>query len=229
MKKLWRVIVPLGMALTVWSSRAGGAETAAPDAGTGGVGVSAKVGTLGIGGELTIGINDHVGLRLGGNAFSWEPDWRADEGTIYADLDWLSWTGLLDLHPFGGGFRITGGVVYNRNKFKLRADLDEPVELAGADYWLSDLHGEVTFPDFAPYIGIGYGNAAGRDGRWHFSCDFGVMFQGEPRVQAEATASNPLLQPIVDRALEEELDDIRDDASNFQYYPVISCGLSFRF
>jgi hypothetical protein len=81
----------------------------------------------------------------------------------------------------------------------------------------------------APYAGIGYGNACGADGRWHFSCDFGVMFQGEPKVSAQATASDARLQPYVDEALAREVADIQDDANAFKYYPVISFGVSFRF
>jgi hypothetical protein len=55
------------------------------------------------------------------------------------------------------------------------------------------------------------------------------MFQGEPQVDAQATASDPALQPYVDEALSKEVADIQDDASAFKYYPVISVGVSYRF
>jgi hypothetical protein len=55
------------------------------------------------------------------------------------------------------------------------------------------------------------------------------MFQGEPKVAASATASDPALQPYVDQALANEVADIQDDASVFQFYPVISVGVSYRF
>lgn len=206
------------------------ATAAAPaEAEAGGVGVTAKVGTLGVGGELTLGLNDYVGIRLGVNAFNWSGTTDAEEGTVYTDLDWLTYGGLLDLHLFGGGFRVSGGALVNKNKLNLRADLTEPVELNGQKYWLEDLKGDVTFDELAPYVGIGYGNAVDRDGRWHFSCDFGVMLQGEPKVSATATASNPAIQPAVDAALQEEVADIQDDAKSYKYYPVVSLGVSFRF
>lgn len=201
-----------------------------PPAGSaGGVGLTAKIGTLGPGLEATIGASDYLGFRFGLNGMNLSPSSSRDEGDISTDLEWLSYGILADLHPFGGGFRISGGGLVNKNKFKLKADLTESVELDGRDYYLDDLQGQVTFNELAPYLGIGYGNAVGADGRWHFSCDFGVMFQGAPKISARATASDPVLQPAVDAALEREVEDIQDDADAYQYYPVISLGVSYRF
>lgn len=195
----------------------------------GGIGLTVKLGTLGGGLEATVGANDYLGFRFGINVMSAGPSSEQDEGTVRTDLDWLSYGALVDLHPFGGGFRLTGGGLINKNKFKLNADLTESVTLDDEDYNLSDLNGQVTFSELAPYVGIGYGNAVGADGRWHFACDFGVMFQGEPKIEASATASDSRLQSVVDEALEREVADIQDDANAFQFYPVISVGVSYRF
>ena len=195
----------------------------------GGVGVTVKAGTLGAGLEATVGVNDVLGFRFGINAMNFGPSFTRDEGTITTDLEWLSYGALVDLHPFGGGFRISGGGLINKNRFKLKADLTRSVELDGRDYDLSALNGEVTFSEMAPYAGIGYGNAVSADGRWHFACDFGIMFQGSPKVAATATASDPAIQPVVDDALAREVEKIQDDANAFKYYPVISVGVSFRF
>lgn len=195
----------------------------------GGVGLTVKAGTLGAGLEATVGVNDFLGFRFGVNMMNFGPSIDQDEGTINTDLDWLSYGPLVDWHMFGGGFRVTGGGLINKNKFNLKADLTESVTLDGREYSLSDLSGEVTFNELAPYVGFGYGNAVGADGRWHFSCDFGVMIQGEPQVTATATASDPALQPYVDQALAVEVADIQDQASAFQFYPVISVGVSYGF
>jgi hypothetical protein len=203
-----------------------------PEANTsaGGVGVTVKAGTLGGGLEATVGASDYLGFRLGVNMMSSAgPSLDLDEGSFKSDLDWLSYGALVDLHVFGGGFRVSGGGLINKNKFKLNADLTESVTLDGQEYSLSECSGQVSFNELAPYLGIGYGNAVGADGRWHFACDFGVMFQGEPKVSASATASNPALQPYVDQALANEVAKIQDDASAFQFYPVISVGVSYRF
>jgi hypothetical protein len=210
---------------TTWA--AGKPES--PEGSAGGVGLTVKAGTLGAGLEATIGASDYLGFRLGANMMSAGPSLERDEGTITTDLEWRAYSGLVDIHPFAGGFRISGGALMNKNKFKLKADLTKSVTLNDQDYYLDDLSGQVTFSEMAPYAGIGYGNAVGADGRWHFSCDFGVMFQGEPKVSAQATASDSRLQPYVDEALAREVADIQDDANAFKYYPVISVGVSFRF
>lgn len=195
----------------------------------GGFGLTVKAGTLGAGLDATFGAGDYLGFRLGFNTLSAGPTLEQDEGTIDTDLDWMSYGGLVDLHPFGGGFRISGGALINKNKFTMKADLEKDVTLDGQHYSLSDLSGEVTFGEVAPYAGFGYGNAVGADGRWHFSCDFGIMFQGSPKVSASATASNPALQSVVDQALDREVAKIQDDADGYKYYPVISVGVSYRF
>jgi hypothetical protein len=196
---------------------------------TGGVGLTAKVGTLGLGGDLTLGINDYLGVRVQGNWLKLSGYSRADEGTYYIDANLNSYGVLLDVHPFGGGFRLSGGLLANRNNLDLRADLTAPVELDDQDFLLSDFTGKVTFEETAPYLGFGFGNAAGRDGRWHFACDFGVMIQGSPMISASATSSLPELQPAVDAALANDVADLQDDVDPFKYYPVISFGVSYRF
>ncbi len=227
--RLSKVVLVAGImtagSATTWA--AGKLES--PEGSAGGVGLTVKGGTLGAGLEATIGASDYLGFRLGANMMSAGPSLERDEGTITTDLDWRSYSGLVDIHPFAGGFRISGGALMNKNKFKLKADLTKSVTLNDQDYTLDDLSGQVTFSEMAPYAGIGYGNAVGADGRWHFSCDFGVMFQGEPKVSAQATASDSRLQPYVDEALAREVADIQDDANAFKYYPVISVGISFRF
>lgn len=194
-----------------------------------GVALAAKVGTLGGGLEATVGANDYLGFRFGFNMLNLGPSISRDEGTIDTDLQWLSYGAMADLFPFGGGFRLTGGGLINKNRFKLKADLTKSVSLDGQDYMLDELSGEVTFAELAPYFGIGYGNAVASDGRWHFLCDFGVMFQGSPKVSASAVSSDPAIQPIVDEALQREVAKIQDDANAFKYYPVIAVGVSFRF
>jgi hypothetical protein len=227
------IVKPVAMVAAVWlmaQMSVAAEQPARVDEGSaGGVGVTLKVGTLGFGGEATLGVNDYLGVRLGGNFFSYSDSQSDEDGEIQGDLELLTYSALLDIHPFGGGFRVSGGGMLNKNEIQLRANLDRTVEIDDQEFSLSDFKGEVTFEEMAPYLGIGYGNAVGADGRWHFSCDFGVMFQGEPKVSASATASNPAIQPIVDEALDREVADLQDDANAFKYYPVISAGVSFRF
>ena len=54
------------------------------------LGVTAKVGTLGAGGDLTLGIGDYLSVRGNINGMSWSPSNGIDEGDIQSDLNWLT-------------------------------------------------------------------------------------------------------------------------------------------
>jgi hypothetical protein len=193
------------------------------------VGVSPKIGTLGPGVDVTLGLSERSNLRLFGHMFTYNFVANRVEGDIDADIKGLNYGALLDFHPGGSSFRLSLGVMINANEVDLDADLTEAVNLAGIDFNLDDLTGEISFDELAPYIGIGFGNAVGADGNWHFSFDLGVFYQGEPTVSASAVSSIPALQPVVDFALAEEVADIQDDADKFTLYPFLAIGLSYKF
>ena len=194
-----------------------------------GVGVAVKVGTLGFGTDLTVGVSERTNVRLMYNTASYDFVRDEDAGEVQTDFDWQSYGALIDWHPAGGGFRISAGLFKNDNVVDLTGDLDDTVNLGGVDFALSALVGQVTFEDVAPYIGFGFGNALDEEGRWHFTCDFGLLFQGEPSVDAAATSSVPSLQFVVDEALAIEVDEIEDDLEFFTIYPVVTVGMSYRF
>lgn len=194
-----------------------------------GMGITAKVGTLGVGGDLTMPLGGGLNLRGGYNWFSYDDTVSLNEADVDGKLDMNTIPLLLDWHCFGGGFRLSGGMVMNNNEIKLSTSPGTVLELEGQNFRVNSLDGSVTFDDYAPYAGFGYGNAVGRDGRWHFACDFGVLFQGDPKVDATATASNPSAQRALNQALQYEIDSYQDDIKGYAYWPVISVGLSCRF
>jgi hypothetical protein len=197
-----------------------------------GVGVSAKIGTLGYGGDLTVGVLPQLNVRAGFNTFSFAINTRDDsEGAtkISADLDLQTIPILLDWHPYAGGFRVSAGMVVNNNEVSLYAVPGDTVKINDVEYGLQHLDGKATFNQVAPYLGIGAGNAADTSSHLHFSCDFGVMFQGEANIELHATASNPALQTILDADVEQQRKTSEDDVSVFKFYPVIAIGLSYTF
>jgi hypothetical protein len=197
-----------------------------------GVGITAKVGTLGLGGELTAGLLQRVNGRLGFNALSISADLSDDEDgveDVSGDLELQTVSLLLDWHPWkDGGFRLSAGAILNNNEVSLTAESDVVVQLGDSAYLISDLNGDVTFDDIVPYVGLGYGNAVG-EGNWHFSFDLGVMFQGEPDVSLSATALIPAQQDALNASIEQEIQDIEEDTEVFTMYPVLSFGLSYKF
>lgn len=199
------------------------------------VGATLKVGTLGAGADVTIGIGKKFNARANLNYFAYDKTIEEDDdedgggATIKPKLALLTMGALLDWHPWAQGFRVSAGLYVNRNKLDLTAETSDTVEINDVEYSVSDVGGKVDFRTLAPYLGIGYGNAVQANGHWHFSFDFGAMFSGAPRASLRATASDPALQPQLDADIAEEVEDIQDDLEVFTIHPVVSLGVSYLF
>lgn len=193
--------------------------------------IGAKAGTLGLGGELTTDIVPQLNIRASVQWLSLELDREWEDVDYELDLDLLSPLLLLDWYPFGGSFRLSGGILFNESDVGLRAMPGEPVEIGGTTYTPAEvgtLTGRSDFNPIAPYVGIGWGNAVGRSKRLGLAMDVGVAFIGSPGVNLSATgpiASDPTFQAN----LAEEEDEIEDDLSDFRFYPVLSLSLYYCF
>jgi len=193
--------------------------------------VAAKAGTLGLGGDLTTNVIPQVNLRAGVQWLGFDFDAQFDDIDYDVDVDSLYPLVLVDWYPFNGSFRVSGGVLFNASDVQLQAKLGTSVEIDDVTYTAAEvgtLRGDVEFRSVAPYIGIGWGNALGRTGRWGLATDLGVAFTGSPDIDLSATgpiATDPTFQA----RLAEEEKDIEDDLEFFKIYPVLSISLFYRF
>jgi hypothetical protein len=197
-----------------------------------GVGVTAKVGTTGLGVDLTVPlISNWLNLRSGYNFGELRPS-ISEGGIDYkSDLHLESIPILLDLHPFHGNFRITGGVFYNKNDLDLSSTVNiSDIGLGLGGLGTTTLSGDVSWSEeWAPYLGIGWGNAADDNLldlpiAIGFSLDIGAYYMGSPDVLL--TESSGLVLP---GALLNEQQQLEDDLSSFKFYPVITVGIHIRF
>ncbi len=202
-------------------------------AGQGEFGLALKGGTLGAGLEGTIGILDNVNARLGFNYFSYEYD-GSESGVDYdVDLDLRSLSLLVDWHPVNNGFRISAGALYNGNQVEAigKASGGTTFSINDTNYTAADvgtLKGDIDFNSFAPYLGVGYGNAVGKDKTWNFVFDLGVMYQGEPDVSFSTTGALSNDASFLSD-LEAERQQLESEIEDFQFYPVLSFGISYKF
>ncbi len=192
-------------------------------------GVTVRVGTLGVGGDLVVRLGSYFNLRGGITYAIYETELSLDEADVAARFRWLTIPILLDCHPGAGDFRVSAGLVVNRNRISLSATPTQPIELDGIAFDIVTLNGKITFRDLAPYVGIGTGNAVYGNSRVRFACDFGVLFHGPPDVTAEALATHSSYQQALNVALQNEVDELETKIKGLQYYPVLSLGLSLRF
>jgi hypothetical protein len=190
-----------------------------------------KTGTLGIGGELTTNLASNVNLRGSIQWFALDFEAEFDDVDYDVDVEFLNPLLLADWYPFSGGFRLSGGVLFNGTDISLDATSSESIEIGGETYSpdeIGTLRGESDFEDIAPYIGIGFHNPLSRDGHWGFTADIGVAFIGSPNVNLKVTgpfADDPGLQAD----LAEEEAKIEDDLDKVRFFPVLSATLYYRF
>lgn len=194
-----------------------------------------NVSTLGIGAEAGYRINRNFGLRGGANYFSWSTNREIDGIDYDADLRLASGGIVGDYYPFGGGFRISGGVRISGNQVDLVANpgATAQVEIGGTTYTGSQigrLDGELSFNRVAPYLGLGY--EANVTDALSISFDAGALWQGRPDVSLRAAPPAGAPPALVDRInadVERERRNIEDDLKAFQFFPVVSVTAKYRF
>ena len=194
--------------------------------------VTGKIGTLGLGGDLTKDIVPNINGRL---SFNWmDYDYSTSiSGVPYTNnLKLLTIGALADWYPGESGFRVTGGLYFNNNQIlgDARLDATESYQIGANPYTgaqLGTLKSETDFNTLAPYIGIGWGNPLRQESRWTFAFDLGVLYQGTPKV--DLTSTDPLSTAGLGADLDLEEDNISQALRSFKFYPVLIIGISYNF
>jgi len=193
------------------------------------VGVTGKVGTTGLGADVTVPlISNLLNLRGGYNFINLRPSTTQGDIKYKGDVNLESVPILLDIHPFNGGFRVTGGVYFNKNEMDLSSVVDaSTVGLGGSPVSNVTLNANVGWSkEFAPYLGIGWGNAADTDSTFPigFSLDIGAFYQGSPDVVLTESTNT-----VTAADLAAEAAQLEEDLSDLKFFPVITVGIHFQF
>ncbi len=199
-----------------------------------------NVSTLGIGGSVVGKIAPQLNGRVGVNAFGFDLTYEETLGSYDAEVDLFNITTALDYYPFKkSGFHTSIGVIYANNNADGVASASDifDVNIGGLNFGVDDLvdvNAEVeTSRNFAPYLGIGWGNPIARN--WGIWANVGVMFPGSPQVElAPNYKFDPDILPAnlqqdIQDALDEEERAIEEELDRFNVYPIISVGLTYSF
>jgi hypothetical protein len=200
-----------------------------------GISVGAGAGTLGYGIHVGTEINSFLVMRLNGNFGTFT---FPDIGVVATDFGGIDYgveaqmmsIGLvadfhpLGLSPIGSGLVISGGVYYNKNEFELTTGIVS-VNVGGTDYVDINLVSNFSFDQsFAPYLGLGYDGTFQGTFPISFFMSAGVLYQGSPTVTLRDKTGF-----VAPADLKTEAAQIEDSVSNYEFYPVISMGLSITF
>ena len=189
-----------------------------------------KVGTLGLGIEGSYQFSEQWSVRGGFNQYDYDFEDDLDGVDFDGDLELSSATLLGDFRPFSGAFRVTGGAVFNSNAIKAVADPANTYEIGNNIYTQAEtgvLSADTDFDSVAPYLGLGWDVGLGDQMALNF--DLGVLFQGEASVAFSSVGGTLSNDPTFLADLEDEERLAEDDLEDYDLYPVLSIGLSYRF
>lgn len=194
-----------------------------------------EVGTLGPGVSVGWRLSDHFGVRGGVNFLSYNRDGdEVSDVTFNSKLRLLSAPIGVDFYPWpDSAFRITGGVLFNGNRFTAIAPQQAPGAVSvplgtsgGIDSAaIGDLSLKVDQNVIAPYLGVGYNWFFGKEKRWTIGGEVGVAFAGSPDVTL--TRSNG--PDAIDAQVAIEQQQIEDDLEKYTVYPIVRVSVGFSF
>lgn len=204
--------------------------------------VRAEVGTTGIGGAVSYGINPNWGVTLGYAQLDEEfEDVQAGDTDFDIQFDVKNAFVTATYRPFGGKFGIDFGTYVQDNNLgaSIRPDAGTQFEVDGQTFTAganTSVVGNVSFRnEVAPFLGLSYSPSI--TDRFGFFGQVGVMWNGETRanLNANGTVNNPatgLVDPVATAAFQQAVRDaereIREDTA-FEFLPVAKVGLAVRF
>lgn len=199
-----------------------------------GLALGPKFGTTGLGLEMTFGVNPYLNLRSGFNYGSFT--WGQEFGNVDydAEVTMTSVPLLLDIHPFGGQFRLTGGLYLQPGT---KADIDatpsEPTQIGSHTYnpdTIGTLNGKIEVSSaLTPYVGIGFGNTVGEDQLLTLTLDIGVIFQSyDVSLDSNGAGMTAKLDTFREDLKKEE-GLLQKDADDWKIFPVVAISLAWHF
>jgi hypothetical protein len=208
------------------------------------VGVHTQLSTTGfVGVDAGYKFSPNLHARLGLNTVGFNLDYTSQGIDYKAKFNPTNVHLLGDFFPFGGGLRLTGGLVFQSNQFNatgtpnasaIPGGIPTQINLGGVTYNVGDVgtvSSEGSFSNsVAPYLGIGFGTPLSPGLGFNF--DAGVMFAGSANVKLRANIPSSVpaaLQTQIRNSLADQERQTNNDIGGFNVYPVISVGISYAF
>jgi hypothetical protein len=186
--------------------------------------VYTQIGTNGLGLGYAKSVSQDWAVRGQYNAlpkqsFSGDVGDFGSGSSLTVDLNWSSVQLLGDWYTGDGGFRVSGGVVFNNNKITVAG-----TGTVGSNTAPSTVNAEIKMSDsVSPYVGIGYSTRPKDAKGFGFTYDLGVMFQN-PKATLTATGGG-----VTPAQIEEQRVKVQDAIDKLKIMPAFSIGVSYSF
>ena len=197
----------------------------APAAASAQLSIAPRIGTLGLGVDVGFALASMVTARAGAGFIPVEPRGTFDDTEYQVSIPNALTLGM-DLHPGGGGFRLSGGIMLQSDDLSIEGTPTGNVELGDELYTPAEvgtLRGEISGSDVSPFVTLGFGRH-GTSGVGLF-LDLGLAFMGDPTVTLSASGE-ARDDPGLQASLRAEEARVRDDVDLYgRFYPIVSMGL----
>lgn len=196
------------------------------------LGVGANIGTPGVGLQVSGQISSMVVLRANVDGMSLSRDEDYSDVSYDGKVKTLTGGLFADVHPGGGAFFVSGGAYAGERKIDLDAEPSAPVEIGGVTFTpaqVGRITGKASLSDFQPFLGMGFDNTFTSERGWGVRAMAGVAFSKKPKVELSASGGLLSEDPAFLARLRQEEADLREDAKDVRYFPVLQVGLTRRF
>lgn len=202
--------------------------------------------TLGVGVEIATPLGRYLGVRGGFHMLPLQANFNANGIPYVAKLDEKSIAAQVDIAPFGGGFRVSPGLLlYNGVRASARATIaaGQGFDLGDATYTSSTTDPVIASSNlhfgsnFAPMVTMGWRNLL-RTSRFTIPLEIGAVFTGAPKFSLNLTGTacdkqnqcgNLATDVDAQKNLAVERAKWKDNLSRIPVLPIISIGFAYRF
>jgi hypothetical protein len=184
-------------------------------------GIGVRAGTTGIGADVAFNVAPAIDARVGYSALKWSHDVDTSNASYKGDAKLSNLNALVDFHPLGPVFRLTGGIILNDNKYEANGR---------PNFGPGSINAKVEAGHrAAPYLGVGWGNVAGAG--VNFYADLGVMFMGSPKatLTADCTGLSAAQCSFLQGQAASEQGALEDKLHRFKAFPVLNIGVTIGF
>ena len=201
------------------------------------IAVGGRVGTLGLGADVVVALNDRIAVRSGVAFFGFDVDLTgrfglADNRTAELSLPTALYTIGAEVSSASGLLRAGAGLVVRSDDpvHEITYESGASISIGGGGYRYPEVLTVTTTlvsGSVAPYVLFGIGSNSTRG--IGFVVDIGAVLHLSPNFDMTATGDPEVMNsPGFRDDLETERRQAEDDAIGFvNYWPVISVGLRY--
>lgn len=190
------------------------------------LGFGARIGTLGVGGEVALGLSDRIVVRGGFGLLPLEPTVRMSDIEWSLKLGDRWYNAGVDLY-LNGVVRLGAGFLFKPDDPRLTAALDESVTVGGLQFTpaeLGTLTATADIEDRRPYALLGFGRHTAPGGGLFL--DLGAVWFGDTTMRVESQGGSFADREELDRRLRQAETDLEADLGAYlKVWLILSIGI----